>query len=130
MPTSPAPGQRHTLPGRMRLGRQKDIDRVFEARCSEADAMLVVYAAGNTVGHPRLAAAVSKRCGNAVKRNRIKRLLREAFRLQQHRLPQGFDYVLLPRSAAAASLDGYLRSLPAVAARSADKWLRRSKAAP
>jgi ribonuclease P protein component len=51
----------------------------------------------NGLGHPRLGLTVPRRVGKAVRRNRLKRLLREAFRLNQHELPQGMDYVVLVR---------------------------------
>jgi ribonuclease P protein component len=46
---------------------------------------------------PRLGVSVSKDHGGAVRRNKLKRLLREAFRLEQAQLPQGCDLVLIPR---------------------------------
>ncbi|WP_462324439.1 ribonuclease P protein component [Desulfoplanes sp.] len=45
----------------------------------------------------RLGLAVSKKVGNAVQRNRIKRVVREFFRLQQNRIPSGIDYVVIPK---------------------------------
>lgn len=49
---------------------------------------------------PRLGVSVSKDHGGAVRRNKLKRLLREAFRLEQHRLPGNVDLVLIPRQRA------------------------------
>lgn len=39
--------------------------------------------------------SVSKSCGNAVLRNRLKRSIREVFRLKQHDIAQDFDYLLI-----------------------------------
>ena len=50
-----------------------------------------------TVDGPRLGVSVSKDHGGAVRRNKLKRLLREAFRLEQHQLPPTLDIVLIPR---------------------------------
>jgi ribonuclease P protein component len=44
----------------------------------------------------RLGIAASKRVGNAVKRNRVKRLMREFFRLHKHLMPTGYDVVIIP----------------------------------
>lgn len=81
-----------------RLSRRADISRVFNDGRRAAGRALAVLAAANGLGHPRMAVTVSRRHGNAVRRNRIKRLCREAFRHNRHLLPQGFDYVILPRT--------------------------------
>lgn len=59
------------------------------------DSVLTLYLAPNPCGYPRLGVSVGKSCGNAVMRNHLKRLLREAFRRNQDRIPADFDYVVM-----------------------------------
>jgi len=48
----------------------------------------------NGLGITRLGVTVAKKTGNAVKRNRVKRLIREFFRLNKSYFPQGYDIVV------------------------------------
>lgn len=70
---------------------------------SAASGPVVVYAFDRADGEPpRYALIVGRRWGDAVRRNRHRRLLREAFRTSRSELPAGFDFALVPRSPFAA----------------------------
>jgi ribonuclease P protein component len=104
------------FPKRARLLRAREFERVFAARSSAGDATLALYGAANDLGHPRLGLTVSRRVGSAVVRNRWKRLLREAFRLTQHRLP-ALDLVCVARSATPPELSRLVHIMPSLVAR-------------
>lgn len=73
--------------------------------------MLILYGCENGLTHPRLGLVVSRKAGNAVVRARWKRCLREAFRLAQHELPAGIDWVALPRPGATPTMSKVQQSL-------------------
>ncbi|MCH8921668.1 MAG: ribonuclease P protein component [Planctomycetes bacterium] len=102
-----------------RIRRNADFQRVFRRRRSAADETIVVHVCENDLPHARLGAAVSRKIGNAVRRNRWKRLLRETFRMAREDLPAGVDLVVVPRRGVEPKLSQLLKSLPSVARRAA-----------
>ena len=82
---------------RRRLRCKKQFDRVFRQPIRSADPYFTVLARRQSGNHPRLGMAISVRsAGGAVARNRVKRIVRESFRLNQHTLP-AVDLVVMGR---------------------------------
>ena len=98
-----SPGPR-PQPKRARLSRSADFDRVMRRGRSHPSRELVlhVFPRGEDAGPPRLGLSVSRKVGGAVERNRVKRLLREAFARESARLPPGTDAVVVARADAKA----------------------------
>ena len=78
------------------LKKQEDFRKIFAQGKHHTSSLFVVYAAA---GEGRLGLSVSKKVGNAVCRNRIKRLVREFFRLE--RLWGNYDFIVVARRQAA-----------------------------
>lgn len=69
----------------------------------------IVYLANNQLGRRRLGITVSRKVGNAVVRNRVKRMVREYFREARERLPDSRDYVVIARKGAGPMSLGEIR---------------------
>ncbi|MGE5611381.1 MAG: ribonuclease P protein component [Bacillota bacterium] len=115
----------YRFPKSHRLRSRAEFSAVFEAKVSDARGPLVMYALPNNLSHPRLGLVVGRRLGVAVKRNRIKRLLREAFRLHQYDMPQGYDFVIVVRPHEEMILAEYQKLMTALMLRLHRKWQER-----
>ncbi|MBR0237707.1 MAG: ribonuclease P protein component [Thermoguttaceae bacterium] len=73
----------YSFPKSQHVRRQLDFTRIYSVKTAYNNGVLLVYAARNDLGYPRLGLSVSKKVGKAHARNRWKRIIREAFRLQQ-----------------------------------------------
>ncbi len=113
--------QRFCISKDQRLRRSEDFARLYAGGVRAGDTHLLIFGGVNPKGRSRFGLSVSKKHGNAVQRGRLKRLLREAFRLSQHELPTGLDMILIPRQNSGATLDDYRRSLVSTAKRLAKR---------
>lgn len=100
-----------SFPKTIRLLSRGDFRRVYERRCWQGDDILKLAGQLSDREHPRLGLAVSRQVGNAVVRNRWKRLIREAFRLTRQELPAGIDFIVVPRGVAEPELKPIAKSL-------------------
>jgi ribonuclease P protein component len=94
---------RLTLPARLRLRRKRDFDAAYARGRRMGDGFFAVTVTMNDAGAPRLGLAVAVRvAGGAVARNRIRRIIRESFRLHQREIP-AVDLVVSARPKARAA---------------------------
>ena len=91
----------------MRLHGKRAFDGVFEQKLRKTVGPLGVWGCANEVGRLRLGLSISRNVGNAVQRHRLKRMLREAFRLVRHECEGGYDVILTARSHEALTLGEY-----------------------
>ena len=122
--------RRYTLPRHHRLGGRDAFRRVYDAGTRASRGPLTGYVVLNALGHPRLGLSVSRRVGTSARRNRIKRLLREAYRHLRHDFPAAYDLVLVVRPHEPLPLAEYQRILAALLVRVHQQRLRGGSTSP
>lgn len=121
---------RYTFPKSRRLTKREQFAAVYDSKVRESRGPLVVYARPNGLGWPRLGLSTSRKVGTAVRRNRIRRLLREAFRHLQFDLPSGYDLLIVIRPHEPLQLAEYQKLLQAIVVRLHTAWQHRGMHKP
>ena len=94
------------------LTKRRDFELVFKEGDSLSSEHLVMYARLNELNYNRLGLSVGKKIGNAVTRNRIKRLLKEAMRRVLGEFPLNYDFVIIAtRSSLEGKLDDFIQDI-------------------
>jgi ribonuclease P protein component len=89
--------EKKTFTKRDRIRDKIDFDRLKKSGTKYTDGVFLAVILPNDTGFCRLGIAVPKRVGNAVARNRMKRLIRETFRLNRSALPDSVDLLVVVR---------------------------------
>lgn len=114
----------NAFPKSLRVVRKGDFDAAFATGARASCRAFLVLARANGLGLARIGISTGRRFGAAHRRNRAKRLLREAFRLNYGAFPAGFDFVVVPRG------DGFPDELKQVLELLAEAARRASQARP
>ena len=99
--SAPSLQERYFLKKHERLRYRKDFDLAFRYGSRRRTKNFTIILRPNGLQFSRLGVTVGKKVGNAVKRNRVKRYLREFFRLHKHKLPPSHDVLIIARKDAA-----------------------------
>lgn len=83
------------LPPDARIRRRPDFERAYNTGVRIHGRFMTVFVVPNDGSRSRLGVAATRKVGNAVHRNRVKRLAREIFR--RHKVAAGLDIVIVPR---------------------------------
>ncbi len=80
------------------LRRDKDFSSIYNKGKSVGDRFIVLFFKKNNLEYSRTAFLASKKVGNAVKRNRARRLMKECYKKIEDKLPIGYDFIIISRN--------------------------------
>ena len=80
------------------LRRKSDFSAIYNKGKSVGDRYVVLFYRKNNLTYNRIAYLASKKVGNAVKRNRARRLMKESVRLTNLEIPAGYDLIFIARN--------------------------------
>lgn len=83
-----------------KLKKNEDFRKVYQKKRSMANKLLIIYILENGYEFNRVGFTVSKKVGKSVTRSRVKRLLRESYRLNDEKILQGYDIIFVARDTA------------------------------
>ena len=116
-----------TFQKNQRVVKGEEFTLILRKGVCVADGVLVMFATTADEGvAPRIGITIPKKTGNAVARNRWKRLIRESFRTQQESLPNGLNLIVRPKKGAVPTWSEIKKSIPKLA-RKANKKLNATK---
>lgn len=99
-----------------RIIKSGEFTQLLRKGSCAADGVLVLFTMpADDCSVTRLGVTIPRRVGNAVTRNRWKRLIRESFRTQQDAIPSGYDYLVRPKKGAQPTWEAIQRSVPRLA---------------
>ena len=124
------PRAAHNFPRQATLSGNGAFTRVMDQRVRDTRGPLVFHAAPAQGPQSRLGISIGRRVGNAVARNRIKRLLRESFRLSRPSWPAAYDLVVVVRPHDPLALTDYQTLMATGIAKVHKVWAGRAKDAP
>src|ERR1700726_487737 len=124
------PVRANAFPAASRLSGRLRFAMVYDAKTKRTAGPLVAYSLPNDLKQSRLGLSVSRRVGTAPRRNRIKRMLREAFRLHHDDSGQGYDLIIVVRPHAATTLPKYQSLLGKLLEQSHADWEKPPPRAP
>ena len=88
---------------KLRLRKREDFSRIYRGGKSFANGQFVVYWSKRMMSEPfRMGVSASKKIGNAVVRNRMRRMVKEIVRLQADRITPHIDFIIIVRKPAVA----------------------------
>lgn len=82
---------------KLRLRNNRQFRNVYDNGKSISNRYLVMFYIKNELGYNRIGFSTTKKLGNSIVRNRVKRLIKESFRLNNDRLKEGYDIIFLAR---------------------------------
>jgi ribonuclease P protein component len=114
--------KKHAFGRAKRLSGRQAFAAVYARSVHRSRGPLKVYSVPNSLAFCRWGLSVSRRVGTAVRRNRIKRLLREAIRAVQHDMPGAYDVAIVVRGHTPLSVADYQKLLWTLMIQSHGQW--------